>query len=197
MDIHEPFLRYFRKRRLARFKRLFPESRCKTVLDVGGTPRIWRMFRYVAHITLLNRDGYQDSEYQAVIGDACQLPYAEGSFDLAFSNSVIEHVEDQQSMADELRRVGRYVYCQTPCRWFPVEPHFIALFVHWLPASWGRWKMLHKFSLHFLLNRGSEPWTEPVYWLSKQDMKRLFPDCEILTERFFGWPKSFIAVRRP
>ena len=36
---------------------------------------------------------------------------------------------------------------------------------------------------------------EETRLLRRREMQRLFPDCEIRTERFFGWPKSYIAVR--
>ena len=51
---------------------------------------------------------------------------------------MIEHVGNhgaQQRFAEEIRRVGRNYYVQTPNRWFPVEPHFVTPFIHYLPGS--------------------------------------------------------------
>lgn len=49
---------------------------------------------------------------------------------------MIEHLgsfECQQAFADEIRRVAPRYYVQTPYKWFVVEPHFLCLFIHWLP----------------------------------------------------------------
>ena len=75
----------------------------------------------------------------AVVGDATDLgAFADGQFDVAFSNSVIEHLftyEAQSHMARELQRVGRAHWVQTPNFWFPIEPHFLVPAWHWLPED--------------------------------------------------------------
>ena len=71
-----------------------------------------------------------------VQGDACALPFADRSFDIVFSNAVIEHVGDierQRLFVAEALRVGRRVFLTTPNRWFPIEVHTRLPFVHWLP----------------------------------------------------------------
>jgi SAM-dependent methyltransferase len=73
-----------------------------------------------------------------VQGDACALPFADGAFDVVFSNAVIEHVGDrerQRSFVSEAIRVGRRVFLTTPNRRFPVEVHTRLPFVHWLPDA--------------------------------------------------------------
>jgi SAM-dependent methyltransferase len=61
-----------------------------------------------------------------VQGDACALPFADGEFDIVFSNAVIEHVGDrerQRQLVSEALRVGRRIFITTPnCR-FPIEVH--------------------------------------------------------------------------
>ncbi len=66
--------------------------------------------------------------------------YPDGSFDLVFSNSVIDvgDLHAQRQFANKMLRVGKRVYCQTLNRWFPVEPCLIAVFIHWLPFSIAR-----------------------------------------------------------
>ncbi len=135
-------------------------------------------------------------------GDACALPYPDQSFDILFSNSVIEHVGDwerQQAFAHEARRVARKLWIQTPAREFFIEPHYIGLFVHWLPKPWQPfyirwftlWGLLHKPSPTEIQVRIDE-----FRLLSLAEFKSLFPDCTILRERFLGlFTKSYIAYR--
>jgi SAM-dependent methyltransferase len=75
-------------------------------------------------------------EVRYVQGDACALPFADGEFDIVFSNAVIEHVggrERQRAFVSEAVRVGRRVFVTTPNRLFPIELHSRLPFVHWLP----------------------------------------------------------------
>lgn len=73
-----------------------------------------------------------------VQGDACALPFADGEFDIVFSNAVIEHVggrDRQHALVAEALRVGRSVFVTTPNRWFPIEVHTRLPLVHWLPDA--------------------------------------------------------------
>jgi SAM-dependent methyltransferase len=73
-----------------------------------------------------------------VQGDACDLPFADGTFDIVFSNAVIEHVggrERQRRFVSEALRVGRRVFVTTPNRRFPIEVHTRLPLVHWLPDA--------------------------------------------------------------
>ncbi len=137
------FMQRFRSRRIKIIFWAFPPSVCRTVLDVGGTSHIWRMVDAAYEVTLLNQDSREFdapeqrcNHYAYVVGDGRDLNFPDKSFDVAFSNSVIEHVgnwDDMQRLAAELRRVGKSLYCQTPNKWFPVEPHLGTLFLHWWP----------------------------------------------------------------
>ena len=71
-----------------------------------------------------------------VMADGRDLPFADGEFDVAFSNAVVEHVGgrvDQERFVHELCRVAKRIFVTTPNRLFPVDPHTLLPFVHWLP----------------------------------------------------------------
>src|SRR4051795_4645757 len=74
-----------------------------------------------------------------------RLPFEDDAFDLAYSSSVVEHLEPAQreAFARELKRVARGWYVQTPAHSFPVEPHALLPFAHWLPRGLRRryWRL--------------------------------------------------------
>jgi SAM-dependent methyltransferase len=202
--VYAPFLEYFRSRRARWIQHEFRS--CKSVLDLGGSAPTWDRLSFPDRITLLNledRPVYplnHKSEY--VQGSALSVPFPDQTFDLAFSNSVIEHVggiAEQRIFATEMLRVGRRIYCQTPNRWFPVEPHFMAPFVHWLPDRWFGHFVHRYLTIHGLVTRPSRAahrqFKASIRLLNKRELQSLFPDCQIKTERFLGLPKSYAAFR--
>ena len=76
----------------------------------------------------------------AVQADGRELPFADGFFDLGFSNAVVEHVaggrDGQRRFVHELCRVAARVFVTTPNRYFPLEVHSLVPFAHWLPRRW-------------------------------------------------------------
>jgi hypothetical protein len=75
-------------------------------------------------------------EIAPVTASGTNLPFADDSFDIAFSNAVLEHVggrEEQRRFVHELCRVAPKVFVSTPNRRFPLEVHTLVPFLHWLP----------------------------------------------------------------
>ena len=125
-------------------------------------------------------------------GDGTKLPFADGEFDVAFSNSVIEHVPRHfAAFADEMRRVAHRYYLQTPNRYFPIEPHYQLPLFQFLPERARRW-----LNARYTLGWQAKGHSEEITLLSARDLQRLFPNAEIHRERVLGLTKSLIAVRR-
>jgi hypothetical protein len=127
----------------------------------------------------------------------------QGTFDLVHSNSTIEHVGPWLQMlkaAAEITRLANAYYVQTPNFWFPVEPHFRAPLLHFLPEL--RARLVMRVRLGFAETR-SETMSDAMLQvqdarlLDRRQLAALFPDAEILDERFFGLTKSLIAIRSP
>jgi hypothetical protein len=196
---------WFRRRRLLRFAEALAPDRDKRILDVGGTPWMWEELNGY-QITLLNPapitpSRQEDERFTFLKGDGCILPFADRSFEIVFSNSVIEHVGTwarQQAFAAEARRVGRLLWIQTPAREFFIEPHLIAPFVHWLPKPWQR-RLIRNCTIRGWFDRPDraavDSFLAEVRLLTFSEMEALFPDCRILRERFLGLTKSYIAIR--
>ena len=125
--------------------------------------------------------------------DGTDLPFADGEFDVGFSNSVIEHVPKrlQPAFAAEIERVAERYYVQTPNRYFPIEPHYQLPFFQFLPE-----RVRKALNRRFTLGWQARGEWEEITLLSSRDLQRLFPDAEIHRERVLGLTKSLIAVRR-
>ena len=198
---------------MRRFAAAFPLTENKRILDVGGTSEIWALLdgSEVTEIVLLNMPrAAADREAELpgmrhVYGDGCLLPFADGAFDIVFSNSVIEHVggaEAQARFAGEIRRAGRAYWVQTPNRYFPIETHLLTPFIHLLPRAWRAF-IVRRFTVWQWIHRPSEDqkrfyiehFVSDIRLLSADQMQRLFPDAVILRERFLLFTKSLIAYR--
>jgi hypothetical protein len=195
----------FRRKRMLVFQRMFGVSERTRILDVGGTKLNWELMSARPQVTLLNLRVEEriEGRFHWKPGDARQLPFADNSFDICYSNSVIEHVggrEDWEKFASEIRRAAPAYYVQTPNYWFPVETHEISLFLHWLPRRIER-RLVRYLSVWGWVTRETQEnidkWLSYNNLLTKRDMVRLFPDAEIMVERLLLLPKSLIAVKRP
>ncbi len=205
--------RRFRENRFARIKatieRIIAErGRCR-IADIGGTQYYWDIVaEFVAtrpvDITLINPKEAAPSagKFRHLAGDATELgELAEMSFDFVHSNSVIEHVGDwtkMTAMAANVRRLAPRYYVQTPNFWFPYEPHFRCLFIHWLPEQM-RYRLVKRYALGFADAKetvgAAMERVQSARLIDVGQMRALFPDAAIARERVIGMTKSIIAFR--
>lgn len=210
-SIYRQIFKIWRRRRFQLFLDLIGPKPSDTLLDVGGYPQFWmsnpQPVKRIDTLNLLEAAGSppetQTHEIRTLIGDGCALPMPDKSYDIGFSNSVIEHVGSwarQQQFASEIRRVAGALWVQTPAYECPIEPHYMAPFVHYLPHSIQK-RVLRWCTLWGWIARPNADQINSMVTttrlLRKSEMHQLFPDCSIVTERLL-WiiPKSYIAVRR-
>jgi SAM-dependent methyltransferase len=176
-----------RARRHERFRALTGAGAGTRILDVGCGRLGLRALEPDLDITgvdLVDRPEYPGPFVRA---DATQsLPFDDGAFDLVYSSSVVEHLRpaDRARFAAELLRVGRGWWVQTPAYSFPVEPHALLPFAHWLPPAVRRpyWRL------------GVAGAYEDIALLRRSELERLFPGGDVIAERVGPFAKSWIAV---
>ena len=188
--VHRLFANYFRPRRMKLFASAFRVSSQTQIVDLGGTPFNWTLIEEKPEVTFVNVPGesdYDPREHKMVIYDGSVVPFRDQSFDICYSNSVIEHVGNADAVAvfaSEVRRLAPRYFVQTPNRYFFVEPHFLCVFIHWLPISLKR-HLIRRGSLWGWMNKPDQKtideWLRDIRLLTVKDMRRLFPDAEIVS----------------
>jgi hypothetical protein len=142
-----------RRRKLDLFFRTMQPTAETTVVDVGvsdggygadalGTANFFEaLYPWPERITAVSTQYltvFQQAfpQVTAVRADGRALPFPDDSFDVGFSNAVVEHLPDldsQRAFVCELCRVSRRVFVTTPNRNFPVDTHTLVPLAHWLP----------------------------------------------------------------
>lgn len=176
-----------RTRRHERFFPLLSVPEGARVLDVGCGTLGLRALEPQLDVTGLDvepRPGYPGP---FVLADAtAAIPFGDGEFDLVYCSSVIEHVprERRERLAAEIKRVGRGFFVQTPAWEFPIEPHSLLPFAHWLPP------VVRKPYWRFGADAG---WQE-IELLRRGEIEELF-EAPALPERVGPLVKSWVCLR--
>lgn len=193
-----------RQRRMARFISalgITPETK---VIDLGGTPSLWiPLGKAMPRVTIVNLptsqfldDTSRDRRFRFIAADATNLAgvVRDQEYDVAFSNSVIEHVGEKikrTAFASEVKRIAPKHWIQTPCPYFPIEVHTSVPLYWYLPKPFLRF-LRSRWQSHYPAWEEMIAGTRPVY---KAEMKELFPNSKTITEYLFGIPKSFVSYR--
>lgn len=194
-----------RTRKWLQFLELAQTSPATTILDVGVNTTEYsdhdnfleRLYSYPERITAVGlEDDWQAfhkryPEVTCLTADGTKLPFDDHSFDIAYSNAVIEHVGDaprQLAFLQELHRVGKKIYLTTPNRHFPIEVHTRLPLAHWLPKPW----------FDAIVTWIGKSWAAGNYMhlLSEHDLRTLLDqvemhDAQILRNRFCGLTMTF------
>jgi SAM-dependent methyltransferase len=168
---------------------------------------------YIADINaeMVNRGSAQYGFVPVTIPETGRLPFEDGFFDIVYCSSVIEHVtvpkervwavrsgrefsraadESQRGFAQEVRRLGKRYFVQTPNKWFPIESHTWLPLIGYLPRAWQL--PILRISNRVWVKRTSPDWQ----LLTVTDMRTLFPDAVIARERLLGMTKSIMAIKK-
>jgi Methyltransferase domain len=186
----------------------FPGIRSMSVVDLGGTVEAWlRAPLQPASVHVVNLEAQPSDTpdwLTAEQGDACALPSSldGASYDLVFSNSVIEHVgghAQRLRFAGEVHRLAPRHWIQTPYRYFPIEPHWLFPGFQFLPVTVRaeisrRWPLVHTPSGS---HEAGVQAALGVELLSRTEMAAYFPGSTLRFERAMGAVKALIAVKTP
>jgi SAM-dependent methyltransferase len=190
------------------FAREFRPGPDDTVIDVGVTPdqtlvdsnAFEQFYPYTHRITATSFEDASGLEkkfpgltFVRTSGET--LPFADGTFTLAYSSAVLEHVGDfaaQQAFVREIMRVADAFFIAVPNRWFPLELHTFIPLIHWLPKRW------HRALLAWL---GKDFWAQEknLNLVGPGELRAVFPpevDVRIHRHRLLGLTSNIVAYGR-
>lgn len=201
-----------RARKLELFNQIMSPAKDMKLLDVGAqiNPNSHEEYQLIdtypwkqnfavvniseEHISAIKK---RYPEVKAVVCDACELPWPDKSFDIVFSNAVIEHLgsfERQKTMAAEIMRVGKRWYVTTPNRWFPFEFHMRLPLVTWLPGK-SYLRIGNIISYNHLRGKymfGGK--RSDLRLMSAGELEKCFPSSKIIKQRVTFMAETLIVV---
>jgi len=190
-----------------RFLAVFPPSPRLKVLDLGVNGSLvdrdahifeasWPYPENLTACGLEDPDTFQRAwpEVRYVRGErGAHLPFADGEFDVVYSNAVVEHVGNraaQRAFLEEVLRVGKAAFLTTPNRWYPLELHTTLPLLHWLPARVYR-PLYRGLGFDFFSRE------ENLNLLDESAVRDLVPPgvrYRIETHRFLGLPSNVLLI---
>lgn len=199
----QEFSRKSRTKKFELFDRLLKPGPKDRVLDVGASGDVFTRYTFedvYRYPERLVGGGYELGEVESarrlyprpqyVVFDGCSLPFPDQSFDLVFSNAVIEHILGpgrQEQFAREVMRVGKSWFVTTPNYWYPFESHYHLPLIQFLPRPLVR---EYNRALGTHIPKGS---VQELGLLSARGLQRLFPAGKIAKVRVTFWPETLVA----
>jgi len=201
-----------RRRKFELFNRVMMPTEDMRILDVGaevdpystGSLQFIDFYPWKNRISAINLSFEQISaikqlypDVDAVVGDACELPWPDNYFDIVYSNAVIEHLgslEKQERMANEVMRVGKRWFVTTPNRWYPFEFHLHLPLVTWLPGNAYLWAGRVVAYNHVKKKYVFGYKRTDLRLMTPRQLRRCFPDSKIIKQRVTFMAETLIAV---
>lgn len=206
--VTEKFVLKSRKEKFNLFIHVVNPSSEDTILDVGVSPfsrrwtnflEIWYPFpEKITALTIEDKEKFSNfikifPKVNLIFGNGKKVNFPDNSFDIVFSNAVVEHTgsrEEQKQFIHEIVRVGKRVFITTPNYWFPIDSHTLIPFAHYLPLRLRFW-------IYKKLGREDYADLNHLNLLTPSEFLGLFPEqvkVNLYKQRCIGIVSTLVAV---
>ena len=199
---NESIVKKWRSERFNKFIELVGVPNDANIIDLGGNAYFWDLTNNNYTVTIVNLPGenpkdHSNTRIHYVDGDATDLSklFKDKSFDIVFSNSVIEHVGNDtkvENFSKEVQRLGHAYWIQTPSGKFPIEPHTGFPFFWRIPKKIRAW-------LFDRWEKKLPEWTQSMRstrLITLEHMINQFPEAEIFFEKKCLLEKSYTLYKK-
>jgi hypothetical protein len=191
------------------FKKKTHYTDSKKIIDIGTTPNLNKFNNIILDKLKNNKNVTSLSNLDCKILSIkypnikkfikCEIKknnLCDSSFDIVHSNATIEHIgsyKNQLLFIKECVRISKkFVFIQTPNRFFPIDFHTLLPLVHWLP------KFIHRKFLE-LINLNFYSKEKNLNLLCKKNLTRMCKDLrlkkfEIIEHKFFFFTSNLILI---
>ncbi|GHV09760.1 hypothetical protein FACS1894162_1080 [Bacteroidia bacterium] len=133
---------------------------------------------------------------KTVVYDGRIFPFAENTFNIGWSNAVLEHVGDEEQQVvflKEMHRTCKKLFFTTPNRYFLFELHTRFFLLHWLPKT--------VFDKILFLTSKSWATGDYMYLLSYKKLEKLLKKAgitnfKIYKNRFLGFTDELMDISK-
>lgn len=209
MNLAQRLSAFNRERKWIYFKNNLSFDSNTKILDVGFNDYEYssvdnyleKKYPFKQNITALGVDGKDNFQKKyplvnVVLYDGKTFPFEDKSFNICWSNAVIEHVGDfnaQLFFISEMKRVSKNVIFSTPNKHFPIEIHTRTPLLHLLPKS-----LFDKY-----LNFIGKKWAAGNYMnlLTKRNIVNLLKKANVSNyiitgNKLFGFSIDYVVIIR-
>ena len=207
--IAERFTYKSRRKKYDFFMQILQPHSNDSILDVGVSPFIGRYTNFleiwypfperITALTIGAEDKFQNfrehfPKINLIFADGEKINFPDNSFDIVFSNAVIEHTgsrDRQKQFIHEILRVGKRAFITTPCYWFPVDSHTLIPFAHYI------YPLKYRFKIYSFFGREYYADLNHLNLLKPKEFLTLFPNktkVKLFKQKCFGIVSALIAV---
>jgi ubiquinone/menaquinone biosynthesis C-methylase UbiE len=169
------------------------------ILDIGGSPDKWNKIKYVNnkhfHITITSENDINEpideiNNMNIIKHDIHDLSiFTDNQFDVVVADSIIEHIEsrsNKQKFANEVTRIGNFVFIRIPNHFSVLNKNNILL---WLNKTI---QLLQRVYYRYFIRKQTDLLPKFVPLMTKNELIDLFHGYEIYEDQLYKMTQSYI-----